>query len=138
MKYALFLLALVAGSVFAAPGLWYEPDRDGHGISITQSEGGFAVIWYLYRDDGQPTFLIADPCPEFPCVSALYEPSARFMGGDLELGEPVGDIEIGTGEPLVVRYDLREWRPETCLGISPGGVLFRECGGRLDLVRLAE
>ena len=138
--YRLIALAglVLAASAFAAPGLWYAPDRPGHGISISQpTEGGYAVLWYLPTRSGVAAYLIADPCPDFPCVSALYSPAARWLGGGLNMGEPVGEIEIGVGEPLPVRYDLRAWDVETCTGISPGGVLFRECAGRLELERLA-
>ena len=142
LRAAMLVLALILiGSASAAPGLYHQPARDGHGLSISQpTEAGHSVIWYLYREDGTATFLIADPCESFPCVSALYEPTANFMGGGLDLGEPVGDIEIGqyNGVTLPVRFDLREWRPEECFGISPGGVLFRQCGGRIDFTRLAD
>ena len=131
-------VALLASSAIAAPGLYHQPARDGHGLSISQpTEAGHSVIWYLYREDGTATFLVADPCPEFPCVTPLYEPTAHFMGSGLDLGDPVGDIEIGRGDPLPVRFDLREWRPDECFGLSPGGVLWRECAGRLVLERLA-
>ena len=138
MKILALVLVFLAVSASAGPGLWYEPGRDGHGLTISQpTSGGHAVIWYLYREDGSATFLIADSCPEFPCVTPLYEPSAHFMGGGLNLGDPVGDIEIGVGDPLPVRFDLREWRPEECFGISPGGVLFRQCAGRIQFELLA-
>ena len=141
IRIAAFAVALILiGSASAAPGLYHQPARDGHGLSISQptEAAGHSVIWYLYREDGTATFLIADPCESFPCVSALYEPTANFMGGNLSLNDPVGDIEIGVGDPLPVRFDLREWRPEECYGISPGGVLFRQCGGRIDFTRLAD
>ena len=136
---ALAVALILIGSASAAPGLYHQPARDGHGLSISQpTEAGHSVIWYLYREDGTATFLIADPCPEFPCVTPLYEPTANFMGGNLSLGEPVGDIEIGTGDPLPVRFDLRAWRPETCEDITPGGIIFRQCAGRIDFTRLAD
>ena len=128
---------LLASSAIAAPGLWHDPDRPGHGISISQpTEGGHAVLWYLPTRAGETAYLIADPCEAFPCVSALYAPTARWLGGGLELGDPVGEIEIGVGDPLPVRYDLRAWDVESCAGISAGGVLWRECAGRLELERL--
>ena len=128
---------LLASSAFSAPGLWFDPDRPGHGISISQpTEGGHAVIWYLPTRAGETAYLIADPCADFPCVSALYSPVASWLGGDLDLGEPVGEIEIGVGDPLPVRFDLRSFDPDRCSG-TPGGVIFLECAGRLELERLA-
>ena len=57
---ALLLLGC-AQTASAAPGLYHQPARDGHGLSISQpTEAGHSVIWYLYREDGSATFLIAD------------------------------------------------------------------------------
>ena len=139
--YRLIALAglVLAASAFAAPGLWYDPDRPGHGISISQvTEGGHAVIWYLPDQNGDAAYLIADPCETFPCVSALYSPTAGWLGGNADLGEPVGEIEVGVGDPLPVRYDLRAWATDRCSDISAGGVLWRECAGRLELEKLAD
>jgi len=141
MRYLAALLFIPA-LAFAAPGHWYEPARDGHGLQINRDGGfGSAVTWYLYRPDGTTAFLIGgETCFEFPCVVELYEPTARYMGGDLDLGQPVGILEIGDveGDTLPVRYDVRAWQTERCSNISAGGVLFRECAGRLDLKLLAE
>lgn len=137
------VVLLVAGSVSAEPGWWYEPapNREGIGLFVTQDMGaGSAVIWYLYREDGSPTWLIGgENCLSFPCVVPLHEPAASWMGGGLDLGEPVGSLEIGAfdGEILPASFDLRGLAPERCSDISPGGVLFRECAGRLDLQLLA-
>lgn len=140
MRYCLIMLALFAGSVFAAPGHWYEPNRSGHGLQIDEAtSGGHAVIWYLYTPSGEPTFLAGEPCQSFPCVTVLYSPTARYMGGDPELGPPVGELEIGTaeGETLRIRYDVRSWVFPRCEGSTPGGVLLDECAGNKMLRLLA-
>ena len=132
---------LLAIPAQAAPGLWHNPDRDGHGLSISQpTAGGHAVIWYLYRPDGTAAFLLAEPCREFPCASALFEPSAGYMGGNLDAGDPVGLLEIGTAQNnrLRVYFDLIPWTWPRCEGVSAGGFLWRECAGWITFHRLAE
>lgn len=126
--------ALLAVSAVAAPGMYHDPARDGYGLSIGTGATGYPVYWYLYRPDGSSAMLVGgELCEAFPCVLALHEPTAQWMGGDPDLGPEVGEIEIGVGNPLPVRYDLRVWQPERCIGISPGGTIFRECAGRLEL-----
>ncbi|TQE96894.1 MAG: hypothetical protein FKY71_16370 [Spiribacter salinus] len=133
---------LLFSTAFAAPGHWYEPGREGHGLQINRDSGfGHAVTWYLYREDGSTAFLIGGSnCESFPCVLTLHEPTARYMGGSLDLGPEVGEIEIGQydGVTLPVRFDLRAWQPERCDDISPGGVLWRECAGKIDFELLTE
>lgn len=139
---ALLLPIGCAQTASAAPGHWYEPERNGHGLQIDQNAHGFghAVTWYLYREDGTTAFLIGGSnCDSFPCVLTLHEPTARYMGGNLDLGPAVGEIEIGVaGDTLPVRFDLRAWQPERCTDISPGGVIFRECAGKIDFTLLTE
>ena len=147
MRTAAFIAALLAVSACsspasAAPGHWYEPARSGYGIQIDQDTGfGSAVTFYLYRRDGSTAFLVGgENCESFPCVLTLHEPSADFMGGELELGPEIGEIELGEydGAILPMRYDLRVWLGEFCQDISPGGVIFRQCAGQRDLQLLAE
>lgn len=136
---ALFLLA---GSAYGQAGLWYNPENTGHGIQINEDTGfGYAVTWYLYRKDGSSAFLTAgETCKEFPCVIALHEPKAGFMGrGEFDLGDPVGLVELSFPEAgkMLVDYDLIAWIPE-CQGISPGGIIFNRCIGEIEMVKLAE
>lgn len=147
MKLIITALALLAGTAFSAPGHWYTPDRDGLGLQIDQNFHGFghAVTWYLYREDGSGAFLVGgETCPYFPCVVELHEPTANYMGGGLELGPAIGILEIGiaTEGVLQVDYDLRAWLAaqgsDRCENISVGGILFRECAGKIDLQLLTD
>ena len=140
MRNLIAALLLTPTLALAGPGIWHQPDRDGHGIVISQpSEAGSAVLWFLYTRDGSATFLIGEPCPEFPCVTPLFQPSAGWLGGGLELGDEVGSVELSaSGEQLRVVFDLRGLSPDECAGITPGGLLFRECVGTLTLERLTD
>ena len=139
MRTLIGLLLLLPSVVFAAPGLWFEPAREGHGLSISApTSGGHAVIWYLYREDGSAAFLLGGPCREFPCVTELFEPKARYMGGELDLGPPVGTLEIGEakGDRMRVDFNLTAWTWPRCKGVSAMGYLWRECAGTITMHRL--
>ena len=142
--------ALAAGSslAIADSGWWYDADAPGHGLTISQDSGhGHGVLWFLHRADGSSAFLIAgENCDGFPCAVTLHEPVAAWMGGatslpgaDLSLGDPVGSLEL-TPQPdgtLAAKFDLYYWR-EDCIGIGPGGAIFRGCVGTLSLTKLAQ
>lgn len=138
---ALFSVSAVASDDFA--GLWYNPDKPGHGIQINRDGGfGHAITWYLYRKDGSSAFVTAlETCEEFPCVVSLAEPTARFLDGDAELGDAVGSVELTPQEDgsLEVDYDLSLFLgADHCYGISPGGMIFRQCVGKFDMIKLAD
>jgi len=142
MRFLPFVVFLFSSTLaVAAPGLYHNPDRDGHGLLLTADTGfGNAVIWYLYRRDRSSAVLIgADNCTEYPCVTALHEPRGPWMGGDFDLGDPVGSVEITllSENTIKVSYDLRAFDPEKCIGVTPGGVIFNECVGNQVLEVLA-
>jgi YVTN family beta-propeller protein len=39
-----------------AAGLWFNPQRSGHGIDLQYGVGGMAATWYTYEDDGTPVW----------------------------------------------------------------------------------
>ena len=142
---ATFLSVFALGNAVASDefaGLWYDPDKSGHGIQINRDGGfGHAVTWYLYRKDGSSAFLTAGAtCEEFPCIVPLHEPTSRFLSGDTELGDPVGSLELTPNQDgtMEADYDLRIFLGEECFGITPGGLLFRGCVGKFDMEKLAD
>ena len=59
------LLLIVAFNVSAIEinsklsGTWYNPNQDGHGLSIAiLDENSTLIFWYVYHPDGTPMFLI--------------------------------------------------------------------------------
>lgn len=136
-------LLLVPSLVLAGPGHWYDASHPGHGIQINRDAGfGFAVTWYLYRKDGTTAFLTGEStCEEFPCAIALVEPTASFMGDpDLDLGDPVGSLDLVPLENgnLEIHFDLIDWLGVACVGQSPGGLIFNQCIGTIELEKLAD
>ena len=68
----IFLLSNGAGSLkfdnvitpAVTPGLYYNPSRSGHGVSISQASGQQMLFWYTYLEDGTPTWYQAQaPAP---------------------------------------------------------------------------
>ncbi|MCC6591886.1 MAG: hypothetical protein IT479_01305 [Xanthomonadales bacterium] len=49
----------LAQSLRPEPGLWYNPDRSGHGVDFQFSGNTLVGIWYTYDSLGQPTWYIA-------------------------------------------------------------------------------
>lgn len=141
MRAPLFLLFFLPALAFANPaGLWYNPERDGLGLWLTQDMGGgHWVQWQLYRRDGSTAVVVgAEGCTEFPCVVPLHEPRAQWLGGNLDFGAPVGMLELHVTENgLRLEFDLRQFDPANCVGVSPGGVIFNKCIGTLELELLA-
>ena len=39
--------------------LWWNPNESGWGMAITQQFSTIFVAWYVYDDNGQPTWLVA-------------------------------------------------------------------------------
>ncbi|HEY8011349.1 MAG TPA: hypothetical protein VIE67_10160 [Rudaea sp.] len=42
-----------------APGLYYNAQRSGHGVSLSQAGGQQMLLWYTYMEDGTPTWYLA-------------------------------------------------------------------------------
>jgi len=43
----------------AKTGLWYNPNRNGHGINLERSGSNLIAVWYTYLEDGSPTWYLA-------------------------------------------------------------------------------
>jgi YVTN family beta-propeller protein len=46
----------LSSAVRLASGLWYNPQRSGHGFDLQYAAGAIAVTWYTYEDDGTPVW----------------------------------------------------------------------------------
>lgn len=45
-------------------GSWYNPDRSGHGLSISRTSNNSLILyWYTYDDSGHPMWLVSDVEP---------------------------------------------------------------------------
>lgn len=56
----------------ARAGLWFNPERGGHGFDLQYLGQNMFVLWYTYNDDGTPTWYLA------------VGPRAQAWRGDLQ------------------------------------------------------
>ena len=40
-------------------GLWYNPNRNGHGINLEKADNNLILVWYTYLPDGSPVWYLA-------------------------------------------------------------------------------
>lgn len=46
-------------TVMPTTGLWYNPERSGHGIDVQLLGNNMFMVWYTYNDDNTPTWYLA-------------------------------------------------------------------------------
>jgi subtilisin family serine protease len=76
------------------PGEYYNPQRSGHGIFISQAAGQQLVDWYTYLDDGTPTWYAAQAAVPAPNTGVWTAPLARinWNGSAVNAATIVGDV----------------------------------------------
>jgi cyclophilin family peptidyl-prolyl cis-trans isomerase len=69
--------------------LWWNPNEDGWGISLTQQYGIIFAAWYVYDATGKPVWYVVPNCPVSGagCSGALYQVTG---------GKPLTGIWNGT------------------------------------------
>jgi hypothetical protein len=70
------LLACLCPGAFAqvAPGLYFDPDHNGHGFDLQSVGGQWIVVLYTYDDQGAPEWML----------SVANEPSAGLISGQFD------------------------------------------------------
>jgi len=113
IKSILISMLLCVGAVANADASshYFDPDAQGHGVSVTKDSGqGSAFTWYLYDRQGNPTWLISTSnCTEYPCDIKLATSAGTWMGGEFELVE-VGSVNVDFIDGnLFWEYDVQAW-----------------------------
>lgn len=85
-----------AQSLRPEPGLWYNPERSGHGVDFQFAGNTLVGIWYTYDALGQPTWYIASGAYSGSSWTAPLL-SARWDGSSATL-TPVGTISLTVHE----------------------------------------
>ena len=77
-----------------APGAYYNPQRSGHGIFLSQAGGNQAVYWYTYDETGAPIWYQAAASMPAPTDAAWTSRLSRITwDGTAVVSEtPVGDV----------------------------------------------
>jgi subtilisin family serine protease len=77
------------------PGLWFNPNRNGHGMEFNRSGDNYFLLWYSYDEKGEPTWYLANAQAQRP--DYWTAPLQRFVwNGDSAFGTVVGSVEITT------------------------------------------
>lgn len=139
MKFLTLIFAtLFSVGVFANDtGAWYDPEQDGHGISMYEflhdGESVRVFWWFAHeRDDSQVWFMSSvESGNDFVLYLPLAKKPTFPTGTEVPAGEPVGTVTLGemaTGEMLFTWDILVE--DVTCLdlyGPTPPGPLDPRC-----------
>lgn len=94
-----YALGQFVGPASPYRGLWWNPNEDGWGMSITQHGSMIFVAVYTYDQAGQPTWYVMSSCPVIGngCSGDLYEvtggtlPTVAWNGSGLKVNK------VGTG-----------------------------------------
>lgn len=134
MKNILVALAIslmfTVNSVANDTGAWFDPEQDGHGITLVETPNGDVFWWYAYDAElGQVWFISSvEQGEDF----VVYRPRARTFptAEDFEVGEAVGTVRLDRRVNGTIRmtWDLLE--AKTCTeiyGPTPPGPLDPRC-----------
>jgi YVTN family beta-propeller protein len=89
-----------------AAGLWYNPQRSGHGFDLQFFGAAMAITWYTYLEDGSPIWYQALGPAANPWVATLnrfsFDPATRGVSP-----QAVGEVRLAFDEARVARFDWR-------------------------------
>ncbi|MFC3195666.1 YncE family protein [Marinicella sediminis] len=98
--------ALSAG-IKPTAGLWFNPQRSGHGMDIQMAGNRLFMTWYTYNDDGTPTWYLAaneySPDWQADLVSFTWDEQTRSTQFDV-----VGSVHLdfSTAQQATFSWDI--------------------------------
>ena len=138
--------------------LWFNPNEEGWGVTITQQNNVLFITMFVYGPNNQPrwyvgpstTFLGASPTGVVTFTGPLYEATGPYFGAatydeNSVAVTPVGNvtfaagaisnagISYSVGATTVTKSIVRQtWRAENISGVYIGASLgnYTGCGGR--------
>ncbi len=116
-------VVLTVGTTFAgdAPALgdnaYFNPDRSGHGVLLLRAGNQLAATWFTYRDDGAPTWYIAQALAPSAGQGVWQAPLRRstWNGSSNGLAE-VGEVILTRTGPDAFRWS---WQLDGRFGSEP-------------------
>ncbi len=103
-------LALTSATAPSQPGSYYNPQRSGHGIFISQAGGQQALYWYTYLEDGTAAWYVAQDNAPAAGASAWTTALRRVTwdGSAVDGLPPVGDVTVTPidGDNLMFSWHL--------------------------------
>ncbi|HVF34444.1 MAG TPA: hypothetical protein VND91_03915, partial [Candidatus Saccharimonadia bacterium] len=90
----------------AAAGLWYNPQRSGHGFDLEFLGSAMAVTWYTFLEDGSPTWYQAAAPAANPWTATMnrytWNPATRTVQA-----QAVGELRLAFDDARTARFDWR-------------------------------
>nr|WP_225444580.1 M64 family metallopeptidase [Pseudomarimonas arenosa] len=84
-------IAKLIGHAKPRHGLWWDPDRSGHGFDLELVDGSLSILWYTYRSDGTPTWYLASA----PWVGGQWQADLlRFRNQPTVQSEVIGTLSF--------------------------------------------
>ena len=79
-----------------APGAYYNPQRSGHGLFMSQTGDQQLVNWYTYLEDGTPTWYLAQGKLPVPAGAVWTAPLYRvnWSGAAVNSSTETGDVTL--------------------------------------------
>jgi len=105
-----------------AAGLWYNPQRSGHGFDLQIAAGAIVVTWYTYLDDGSPIWYQAAAPISANWIGTLNRITRDPVSGRVS-ATAVGDLRI---EFATANSAVMHWRIGERTGSEPVQTLFAE------------
>jgi mono/diheme cytochrome c family protein len=96
-------------------GLWYDPNRSGHGFDVQLAGTAMFATWYTYDDDGTPTWYQAVGDFANPWVATMNRFTWNPATGKVVI-EPVGELKMTFDSAQSSTVD---WRIGTRTGTEP-------------------
>ncbi len=98
-----------------ASGLWYNPQRSGHGFDLQYAAGAMAVTWYTYEDDGTPVWYQA-AAPTATAWQGVLNRFTRNASTGRVSAEAVGTLRL---DAIGARHAMFSWQMGTRSGQEP-------------------
>jgi hypothetical protein len=114
-------LTVTASAAGDAPALadnaYFNPERGGHGVLIARAGDQMAATWFTYREDGSPTWYIAQAAAPTASQGVWQAPLRRstWNGSSNALAE-VGEVIVTRTGPNAFRWS---WQLDGRAGSEP-------------------
>jgi YVTN family beta-propeller protein len=95
-----------SNTLHPAAGLWYNPQRSGHGFDLQFFGSAMAITWYTYLEDGSPVWYQAVAPAANPWVATLNRFDRNPATGAV-LPQPVGEVRLAFDQARTARFDWR-------------------------------
>lgn len=83
-----------AGAVRPVMQGYFNPNRSGHGMFLSQAEAAWALVWYTYLEDGTPTWYLAAGAAPQGNAGAWRASLLRYTWNGTPVANNVGEVML--------------------------------------------